>query len=441
MGAGALETARELGDAGADRDRGGGARPRRGRPRARSRPPASTTPRRWRCSTGSPTRSSPPSLDAFYYLAWVENYLERYDEALAHVDRAIGIARWAGEGRLLIPLMLTKGYPLELQGRLAEAAEICEAAVEAARLSGNRHYLFWALFELGLAALLRRRPRRRDRGLRGEPALRRPADRRHDPLRRRRTGLGAGGRPLHLRRDRAGAGDDAGAGQRGDRVRGPGRALLRLGDASRWPSSTTGDVEAAEGYAQRAEELAAAALDLQLPPALAAQDPRGDPARTRARPRRRSPRRGLASTGTAAAGARLQAAFSRSLLGQALAAAGEREEAIAELREAERELDACGSCASATRSAASCASSAPAARRAARRPGRPGIDSLTKRELEIADLVTDRKTNKEIAAELFLSEKTIESHLRNIFFKLGVSSRVEVARAVERERASSRRPA
>ena len=75
-------------------------------------------------------------------------------------------------------------------------------------------------------------------------------------------------------------------------------------------------------------------------------------------------------------------------------------------------------------------------RREARGPaaGESGIDSLTKRELEIASLVTDRKTNKEVAADLFLSEKTIESHLRNIFFKLGVSSRVEVARALERER-------
>jgi DNA-binding NarL/FixJ family response regulator len=62
------------------------------------------------------------------------------------------------------------------------------------------------------------------------------------------------------------------------------------------------------------------------------------------------------------------------------------------------------------------------------------VDSLTTRELEIADLVTDRRTNREIAATLYLSEKTIESHLRNIFVKLGVSSRVAVARAIEAER-------
>jgi DNA-binding NarL/FixJ family response regulator len=57
---------------------------------------------------------------------------------------------------------------------------------------------------------------------------------------------------------------------------------------------------------------------------------------------------------------------------------------------------------------------------------------LTERELQLAMLVFDRKTNPEIASELFLSKKTVETHLRNIFRKVGVSSRVELARAVER---------
>jgi DNA-binding NarL/FixJ family response regulator len=47
-------------------------------------------------------------------------------------------------------------------------------------------------------------------------------------------------------------------------------------------------------------------------------------------------------------------------------------------------------------------------------------------------LVVDRKTNPQIAGELFLSQKTVETHLRNIFRKVDVSSRVELARTVER---------
>ena len=69
------------------------------------------------------------------------------------------------------------------------------------------------------------------------------------------------------------------------------------------------------------------------------------------------------------------------------------------------------------------------------RPGkanRAGIESLTGRELQVARLVVDRKTNPQIAAELFLSQKTVETHLRNIFHKIDVSSRVGLARAIER---------
>ena len=69
------------------------------------------------------------------------------------------------------------------------------------------------------------------------------------------------------------------------------------------------------------------------------------------------------------------------------------------------------------------------------RPGKTdgtGVEALTERELQVARLVVDRRTNPEIAEALFLSPKTVETHMRNIFRKLDVSSRVEVARTVER---------
>ena len=90
--------------------------------------------------------------------------------------------------------------------------------------------------------------------------------------------------------------------------------------------------------------------------------------------------------------------------------------------------------ATATRPSTSCASSGRRVHRRTRRARRTraASTSLTERELQIARLVVDRKTNPQIAAELFLSQKTVETHLRNIFRKVGVSSRVELARAVER---------
>jgi DNA-binding CsgD family transcriptional regulator len=136
-----------------------------------------------------------------------------------------------------------------------------------------------------------------------------------------------------------------------------------------------------------------------------------------------------------AIGAGLQAAYSRTLLGRALAAGGEREQAVAVLRRAEQELAGFGSVR--PRDEARRELRRLGARTEARGPAsrsESGVESLTRREREIADLVCDRKTNRQIAAALFLSDKTIESHLRNVFVKLGVSSRMEVALVVDRQR-------
>jgi DNA-binding NarL/FixJ family response regulator len=57
---------------------------------------------------------------------------------------------------------------------------------------------------------------------------------------------------------------------------------------------------------------------------------------------------------------------------------------------------------------------------------------LTAREREIAELVAAGRTNREVAEQLVLSTRTIEAHLRNIYGKLGVRSRVELARAARR---------
>jgi DNA-binding NarL/FixJ family response regulator len=152
-------------------------------------------------------------------------------------------------------------------------------------------------------------------------------------------------------------------------------------------------------------------------------------------PREAAAEAGASAEAADAIGARLQAAFSRALAGRALVAAGERRDAVATLRAAESELDACGSVR--VRDELRRELRRLGARAEVRGPASvddSGLGALTKRELEIAALVTDRRTNREIAATLFLSDKTIESHLRNIFAKLGVASRVAVARAVERER-------
>ncbi|MDQ6828133.1 MAG: LuxR C-terminal-related transcriptional regulator, partial [Gemmatimonadota bacterium] len=65
--------------------------------------------------------------------------------------------------------------------------------------------------------------------------------------------------------------------------------------------------------------------------------------------------------------------------------------------------------------------------------------SLSTRELEIARLVASRKSNKEIAKVLGISPRTVSTHLSNIFAKLGVESRGELADVARRDRTAPTR--
>jgi non-specific serine/threonine protein kinase len=53
---------------------------------------------------------------------------------------------------------------------------------------------------------------------------------------------------------------------------------------------------------------------------------------------------------------------------------------------------------------------------------------LTKRELEIARLIAQDMTSRDIASKLFISERTVEAHVTNMLNKLGLNSRIELAR-------------
>jgi DNA-binding NarL/FixJ family response regulator len=372
-------------------------------------------------------------LDTLYFLGWAENYLEDYDSAIERSVRGVEIARASGNGRLLVPMMLLRCYPLEMQGRLSEVNETTDTAVEIARLSGNPHFLFWSLFELAWARYFC--GRLDEMIAAGEESAR------------------VGGRLV------GGTIPSSGGG--------PGWALAvahyELGDVDRalelmyelgsidmkqwipaerclnWENLAL--AELARGSAHGAEAIAdradaeADSTEMQLPLVFAA--------RTRAAVARAA---GDMETAVAAAErsvaaaaaipARLEVAFSNALLGEILATQeAQRARAIEVLRGAERELDACG--ATRMRDQARRELRKLGARSEVRGPAtgaQAGLESLTPREREIADLVADRLTNPQIAEKLFLSKKTVESHIRNLFVKLGVSSRVDIARLVERER-------
>ena len=352
------------------------------------------------------------------------------ERAIATAERGLALCRATGQGHLLVPLMLARSLPLDVLGRLGESIAAGEEAIAAARTSPNPQYLFWAQWECGYTHALAGNV---DRAI---------------ALLEESMETSRGLAPNFLSGGQPGSCYGVALVWDGQVERGYDVSIEALGGVE---LPLIAPYEQVLAHAQLTEALLMLGRLDEAERARPARrgggraaGPGQRPGAGRAGARLAAGRPGAAAEGLAVAtpareiaderGLRLDAALLRRIEGQALAALGRSADAaVTALQAAESAFD-----------------SFPAVRmrdgvrqelrklgaRATRRGPAPaadqGLEALSAREREVAELVADRRMNKEIAATLFLSEKTVESHLRSIFRKLSVTSRVEVARAIER---------
>jgi ATP/maltotriose-dependent transcriptional regulator MalT len=367
-------------------------------------------------------------LEGAAWLAGAELYLDRYVEADAHASRALAVARATGQGELFLVLVQILGGVWRQRGKLTQAAELLDGGIEAARLLDNTHALVWSLsgrstvaLPLGDVQLALAAANEAFQLSRGAEATFHAAEA-AAVLAAAKLESGEAEQAIELLLHHAG-------GEELELIAGSPRAwYLELLTRCRLALDRHDDA------ARSAEHARAWAVSVRLPMAeawaaraLAAVSVHGGDGE-------RAAAEALASAEAAeAADAPVEAALSRIVAGRALGLCGERDRAIAELQGAAAQLDAHGCVryrGEADRELGRLGHRAHRRTTAGKADG-TRIESLTGRELEITRLVVDRMTNSQIASELFLSPKTVETHLRNIFRKVGVGSRVELARAAE----------
>jgi DNA-binding NarL/FixJ family response regulator len=361
-------------------------------------------------------------IDVLGYIAQASSLLERSGDAVAYARRALRLAQTTGQTPFIPGLLVLEANGLFMQGRIAEAAAVAETATDAAVLTGNDQFAMWALWADAMACSAAGDTARALDSAR-EAAAR--ADRMAETF---FSNLSR----VHLAAALNAAGDAAGArAELAAFEAGADQRLLDLRGGLGWElliqtQLSVGDWHASVESARTAERRArttslpqrtATAVCARATVLLAGDDPPGAA---------RAAREAILladSTSNPVLGAR-----ARALLGAALGRLGELEPAIAELEYAERTLSAAG----AMREADAAAKELRrlgwrGPRRARGVAGARGSGALSARELEVATLVAAGKRNREVAAALFLSEKTVESHLARIYDKLGVRSRAALA--------------
>lgn len=125
--------------------------------------------------------------------------------------------------------------------------------------------------------------------------------------------------------------------------------------------------------------------------------------------------------------ARLQHARALLALGAALRRANLRREAREPLREALELAHRCGAAPLEERARTELAATGARPRSAVL----SGVESLTPSELRVARLAADGMTNREIAQDLTVTKKTVETHMRHVFQKLDLKARAELAAALD----------
>jgi ATP/maltotriose-dependent transcriptional regulator MalT len=367
-----------------------------------------------------------PMLETFWWLSTAEDVLELWDDCLRHMERGIQLARAFGVNFVFVALTQALAVALGWHGPLGRAREAAQTAVEAAHLSGNAPSIVYAYTTQ--CFVLTQSGEGREAVLAGEQAV--------ESARSLRRGVFVSLPHANLGAALLEAGE-------------PERARVQLLEAQTrgavvhwgrcWWEIWMCEAELALGHLDDAERWAEQATRTAEETGLAGHHGAAQLARARARAARgehtAAADDALEAVAILASGGRpAQAGRARIVAASALAEAGDRERAVAELERARAELTE----AEAPRLADEAARELRklglrVARPGARGARADGVGRLSAREREVADLVATGRTNREIATELFLSEKTVENHLSRVFNKLGISSRAALAGEIARD--------
>jgi DNA-binding CsgD family transcriptional regulator len=363
------------------------------------------------------------TLEILVYLGQAEHELGRHRDAIRHFERGLAIARDTGQELFVVPLTVGLGFAQMSLGRLQATSDAAAAALRAAARLGADRPRTLALM-LGCASAMRR----------GETAVAIEAGHEADVASRR-----AGSSLLSALANRwlGEALITSGACEVGKA-----RILDHCGGAelARVPAHMRAHVfavlaaaeierermDAAERWVVSAETHA---RQLMLAPATA------DATLARAallfaqRDHRAPSAASDAGRAFSRLGQQVDAARANMLAGRAFARQQERALALEHLQLAYAAFDVCGAVHDRDRVAFELRSLGHRVGRARLRasvsPG--GLGALTPRERQVAERVAMGYTNQRIADDLYIGAKTIETHLSNIFGKLGASSRAEVA--------------